>query len=389
MKISRLLVLGVLVITLLTACGSEQETLSETETPPPLTNAQWDGNLIYSNYINELERQRDLSRPIDFEPITDGYSVKWGNQLQNLKNSVCSGVICYDEQSDILYFTDLGGTNTLSKLEKGVVTELAPVTAQYINLWDGYLYYICNTEKPVGLDFPVMTAYGDIYRYKLATGENELFIKTNATALAVTEKGIEFTAGEKYVYQLKGIENTAVDEHIFLADFEGGKIHESEIYPVAESCLGLYYGEGKITPVDGAITLAYEGGEKIPLISRETVNVYLTLYKDFLCSRKTLDSLYCLNLKTGEEYTYGDFSVIQDYVWIEDTLYISDGSSLYKCEKGEKQRFFIEQQNPARPVDYSVLQTDGQRLFVVTSAGKLYLLTPNETETVYVLKSLY
>ena len=77
------------------------------------------------------------------------------------------------------------------------------------------------------------------------------------------------------------------------------------------------------------------------------------------------------------------------YVWIEDTLYLSDGSSLYKCKNGEKQRFYIEQQNPAHPVDFSVLQTDGERLYVVTSSGKLYLLTLNETETVYELKNLY
>ena len=164
---------------------------------------------------------------------------------------------------------------------------------------------------------------------------------------------------------------------------------ESGIYPVVESCLGLYYGEGKISPEEGAIALTYNNGEKAELLSRETVNVYLTLYNDLLCSRNKLSSLYCLNLKTGEEEIYEGFSIIQDYVWIEDTLYLSDGSSLYKCKNGEKQRIYIEQQNPAHPVDFSVLQTDGERLYVVTSSGKLYLLTLNETETVYELKNLY
>lgn len=356
---------------------------------PSVSARDTQGNRIYSNYLDELQRQKSLSHTIDFTPINGGFPVKCGNQPQNLKNSVCAGVICYDNNADVLYFTDLGGSNTLCKLEKGAVTELAPVTAQYISLWNGYLYYICNTEKPVGLDFPMMWAYGDIYRYNLETGENRLFIETKATALAVTEKGIEYTAGEKYVYELDNIENTAVDERTYLTDFENKSTKKSGAYPVVESCLGLYYGEGKISPEEGAVALTYNNGEKAELLSRETVNVYLTLYNDLLCSRNKLDSLYCLNLKTGEEEIYEGFSIIQDYVWIEDTLYISDGSSLYKCRKGEKQRFFIEQQNPAHPVDFSVLQTDGKRLYAVTSAGKLYLLAPNETETVYVLKNLY
>lgn len=373
-----------------TEISEAAKTTQDTAPATPSVSAQdTQGNRIYSNYSEELQRQKALSHAIDFKPIKDGFSVRCGNQPQNLKNSVCAGVICYDDKTDVLYFTDLGGSNTLSKLEKGAVTELVPVTAQYINLWNGYLYYICNTEKPVGLDFPLMWAYGDIYRYNLETGENELFIEAKATALAVTEKGIEYTAGDKYVYELNKIENTAVDEHIYLTDFENKSTVESGAYPVVESCLGLYYGEGKIVSMEGAVALTFQNGEKAELLSRETVNVYLTLYNDLLCSRNKLGSLYCLNLKTGERETYEGFSIIQDYVWIEDTLYISDGSSLYKCRNGEKKRFFIEQQNPAHPVDFSVLQTDGERLYAITSAGKLYLLAPNETETVYVLKNMY
>ncbi len=373
-----------------TEISKTAETTQDTAPVTPSVSAQdTQGNRIYSNYLDELQRQKSLSHTIDFKPIKDGFPAECGNQPQNLKNGVCPGVICYDDKRDILYFTDLSGSNTLCKLENGAVTELVPVTAQCLNLWDGYLYYICNTEKPVGLDFPLMCAYGDIYRYNLETGENQIFIETKATALAVTEKGIEYTAGEKYVYELDNIENTAVDERIYLTDFENKSTCESGIYPVVESCLGLYYGEGKISPEEGAIALTYNNGEKAELLSRETVNVYLTLYNDLLCSRNKLSSLYCLNLKTGKEEINEGFSIIQDYVWIEDTLYLSDGSSLYKCKNGEKQRFYIEQQNPAHPVDFSVLQTDGERLYVVTSSGKLYLLTLNETETVYELKNLY
>lgn len=366
-----------------------EDTQNTAVVTPSVSVQDTQGNRIYSNYIEEIKRQKSLSHTLDFQPINEGFSVKCGNQPQNLKNNVCSGVLCYDDNAGILYFTDLGGSNTLCKLENGTVTELVPVTALCLNLWDGYLYYICNTEKPIGLNYPIMSPYGDIYRYNIETGENELFIEAKATALAVTEKGIEYTAGEKYVYELDNIDNTAVDEHIYLTDFENKSTKESGAYPVVESCLGLYYGEGKISPEEGAVALTYNNGEKAELLSRETVNVYLTLYNDLLCSRNKLSSLYCLNLKTGEEETYEGFSIIQDYVWIEDTLYISDGSSMYKCKNGEKQRFFIEQQNPAHPVDFSVLQTDGKRLYAVTSAGKLYLLAPNETKTVYVLKNLY
>lgn len=347
-----------------------------------------DGEKIRNEYLKELEFQKTSAHKADFKPIENGYSVKTGNQLQNIKNCMCSGAVCFDNESGILYFTDLGGSDTLCKSENGMVTELVQATALCINLWGDYLYYICNTDKPVGLDFPLMCAYGDIYRYNIRTGENELFIETNANALAVTEKGIEYTAGEKYTYKYEGMTDTAVDEHMYHKDYDKRNISESDIYPIIESCLGLYYSSGKITPKDGVISLALDNDNTTELLSRESVNVYLTIYNDWLCTRNKLNSLYCLNLKTGEEQIYEGFSIIQDYIWIDEILYISDGSSLYKCQNGEKQRFYIEQPNPNKPADISVLQTDGSNIYAVTNYGKLYILELNETETVYMLRNI-
>lgn len=346
-----------------TASGEEQESVSALKAADERRSA-------------EIARQQGIEREIRFSPIDGAPPTAYGCEPQNLKCGTSAGFVCADRESGAVYFTDLNGTLTLSKYENGEVSELVPITAGFINLWDGCLYYIGRSDGKTGLDRPFGSFLGSIYRYNLATGENEVLVEADAAQLVVSEHGIDYTLGTVY----SDDSSLFIDERIYHMDFDG-TITENAQYPVIESCLGLWYGVSRLTAEDGAIGFTDPNGGFNAALSRKTLNVFLTIYGDWLCSRPALDTVYCLNLRTGEEYSYKT-GFVQDYIWLDDTLYITTGTHIIACRDGKQKDYPISQPTPAVTISYDRLQTDGESILGVTSGGfRLHRLTLNEWGT--------
>lgn len=383
----------IIIVLHLSACTAEAPTMTDENiilSSEITTAGIIDGNEVEMARKTEFERHKALAHEIVFLPITDGYDIKYGNQLQNLKNTYIGGAVCFDDKSGILYFTYYGGTNTLSKLENGSITEIASFSAHGLNLWDGYLYYIADTDNPVtktyyGQHFNV---FGDIYRYNLETGENELFIDTNAHSLYVSEKGVQYTAGDIYVFE-DG--SSLDDEHIYITDFEQTEIIETDIYPTAD-CDGIYYGDYRLMPLDGAISFVNEDGVVYEVLPYDKHYYGIKLYGDVFGAVFVENGdykLYTLNLKTGESFTYSGFICIQDYIWIDNALYLTDGASIYKCENGNKERFYIQHVIEYIPRDISNLYSDGRNIYTVTYEGTINKLVPDENGIAFKMKEIY
>ncbi len=172
---------------------------------------------------------------MEYVPVKKTGEVRFGNLLQNCTSITLPGLVCPDTENDILYFTNLSDGETLCKLENVAVTELLPVTAKSINLWDGYLYYICDSDNPVGIPRNKSTmefriAYtGDIYRCNISTGENELLIKTDAYTLIVSDNSLDYSARRNYSCEKITCEQ---DMRCYHADFDGGNVVENPAYPI-------------------------------------------------------------------------------------------------------------------------------------------------------------
>ncbi len=216
-----------------------------------------DGEALFQIEYDEAVRQRDISCQVEYVPVQKTGEVRYGNLLQNFTSITLPGLVCPDTENDILYFTDLSDGETLCKLENGTVTEFLPVTAKSINLWDGYLYYICDLDNPVGIPRNKSTkefriAYtGDIYRCNISTGENELLIKTDAYTLIVSDNGLDYSAGRNYSCKKITYEQ---DMRCYHADFDVSSIVENLAYPIIDDFLGIYYGEYQLEAADGAMT---------------------------------------------------------------------------------------------------------------------------------------
>lgn len=256
---------------LLSGCASEapeaapevvpaatSETVPETETTAP----EVDGEALFQAEYAEARRQQEISsEQVEYLPVAKTKDVRYGNLLQNLTSDILPGLVCPDAETGTLYFTNLSDSETLCKLENGVITELLPVTAKSINLWEGSLYYICDTENPVGIpkfNGEFRTAYtGDIYRYDLATGENTLLIETDAYRLVVSEYGLDWSAGVNYSCERYTF---GASERYYHADIDGENITENAVIPIIDDWLGLYYGEYQAETADGTIVLRRRAG---------------------------------------------------------------------------------------------------------------------------------
>lgn len=357
-----------------------------------------DVEAVYAEAYNEAIKQRDISKPVEYSPITITKEVKYGNLLQNMTSKILPGMICPDTENDILYFTNLSNGETLSKLENGVVTELLPVTAKSINLWDGYLYYICDTENPVGIPKYKkslrMDYTGDIYRYNLATGENELLIDTNAFLLIVSEYGLDYSAGQNY--EIHNFIYRRVFDY-YHADFNGINISKTKEYPIIDDFLGIYYGQYQFEAIDGAMAFKnVETGEIKEVLSRnETCDItalvgdvlyYRPNFRNYILNTETESvtrGVICgLNLKTGELFQSQDFSFTTDYTIIGDNIYICTGMNFAVYENGKLKRYITEMHGMDDwGHDFIGLYTDGQNLYIADDRKGIYIVEKNEYDT--------
>ena len=371
---------------------------SNVETNDAMAESTNDGAELYEVEYAAAKRQQDISQPVEYLPVAKTKDIRYGNLLQNLTSDVLPGLVCTDPETDTLYFTNLSDGETLCKLENGVITELLPVTAKSINLWDGCLYYICDTDDPVRIpkcDGEFRIAYtGDIYRYDLATGENTLLIETNAYKLVVSEYGLDWSAGvnyscEKYTF--------GTSEHYYHADIDGGNITESPEFPIIDDWLGLYYGDYKVETADGAIILRdLQSGETVPVLPRsETLDAasivgnvlyYCPNFRNYRMNEPenivSKNTLCGIDLSNGENFTVAQNGYMTDYAVINDTVYICSGLNFSVYQDGKQQPGNLELHgfNDATH-EFIALYTDGEKLYAADDRKGIYIIEQNDTET--------
>lgn len=370
-----------------------EESASAGELPDDNT----DGSSIFLLEYNEAIRQRDLSGDVEFVPIDKTTDVRYGNLLQNFTSVTLPGLVCPDTENEILYFTNLSDRETLCKLENGEITELLPLTAKSINLWDGYLYYICDSENMVGIpgnqstnEFRIPYT-GDIYRYNIETGENELLIETDAYVLIVSDYGLDYSAGQAYSCEKVTYEQ---DMRYFHADFDGGNITENAAYPVIDDFLGIYFGENKLDAADGAMVFRnLNNSTSTPILSRsETcdctaivgdIMYYCPNYRNYRLNSKdnivSRSEVCGINLLTGETISTGNMGFMTDYAVIDNRIYVCKGMSF--CVVSDSGRT-----NPVLALhglndcthEFIALYTDGQTLYAADDRKGIYIVEEDE-----------
>lgn len=381
--------------------ASESHATTENSTPETdgaTAESTDNGTELYEAEYAEARRQQDISQPVEYLPVAKTKDVRYGNLPQNLTSDILPGLVCPDAETGTLYFTNLSDGETLCKLENGVITEILPVTAKSINLWDGSLYYICDTENPVGIpkfNGEFRTAYtGDIYRYDLATGETTLLIETDAYRLVVSEYGLDWSAGvnyscEKYTF--------GTSEHYYHADIDGGNITENAEFPIIDDWLGLYYGDYQTETADGAIVLRdMQSGETVPVLSHAETLDYSAIVGDILyyCPNfrnyrmnesgniVSKNTLCGIDLSTGESFTVAKTAYMTDYAIVGDTAYICGGLnfSVYRDGNQLSGRLELHGFNDSKH-EFIALYTDGENLYAADDRKGIYIVEPNDTQT--------
>lgn len=389
----------------LAGCDSSAENSSASkDTPQNISDSgvspddeQTDGEALFLAAYNEAVRQRDISETVEYVPVKKTAEVRYGNLPQNFTDDVLPGLICPDTENGILYFTNLSDKETLCKLENGTVTELLPITAKSINLWNGYLYYICDSDNMSGIprnrtgEFRI--AYtGDIYRYNIATGENELLIETDAYTLVVSDNGLDYSAGQNYKCE-KLTYNT--DKRLYHADFDGGSIEELSPYPIIDDFLGVYYGEHRIETVDGTVILRNTiTGDSSPLLPRnETFDAaamagdilyYCPNFRNYRLNSPgnivSRNELCGINLATGEKMSFGALNYMTDYAVVGNKAYLCSGLNFDIVENGKARSAMLELHgfNDAGH-EFTAVYTDGEKLYAADDRKGIYNIEETET----------
>lgn len=359
---------------------------SETEDASEQTN--WVD--IFNAQQDEISRQKELSTEVQFTGIETEEVISYGNLLQNLKNDRMPALICHDAENDIMYFTNLNDSETLCKLEDGVVTELLPVTAKSLNLWDGYLYYICDRDDPVGL-YKAEGGYriastGDIWRYELKTGKNELLIETDAFNMVVSEKGIDYSYGNFALVEIDGHGYHLNDKRYMHCDHDGKSITEIMAGPIIDDTLGLYYGEYRLTSKDGSISFVSPDANAA-VLSRDVRSLCTTVVGDKLYTLRSTrkdseNELLCIDLTTGERTAYSGIGYTTDFAVVGDIIWLCHGTSFTKIKDGVKKRMILELHGFSDTGHELVcLYTDGKTLFAADDRRGIYVIEENEYGT--------
>ncbi|MBQ9947461.1 MAG: DUF5050 domain-containing protein [Oscillospiraceae bacterium] len=344
----------------------------------------------YNAQQAEIARQKELSAEVQFTGIDTEEAVSYGNLLQNLKNDRMPALICHDNENDIMYFTNLNDSETLFKLENGVVTELLPVTAKALNLWNGYLYYICDSDDPVGL-YKAEGGYriastGDIWRYELATGKNELLVETDAFNMVVSENGIDYSCGDFDLVEIDGHRYHLNDKQYMHCDHDGGYITETVSEPIVDDTLGIYYGEYQLTADDGSISFITPDAN-VAVLPRNVRSLCTTVVGDKLYTLRSTrkdseNELLCIDLITGERIAYSGIGYTTDFAVVGDTIWLCHGTSFTKIKDGVKKRMILELHNFSDTGHELVcLYTDGRTLYAADDRRGIYVIEENEYGT--------
>lgn len=311
----------------------------------------------------------DTSEPVvelaEFAPITATREVCYGSHPDNLNGITPSGFVCRGDDG-VLYFTDLGNTGHIFMQENGITTELLPRTGTCLNIWDGYLYFISDSENPVGIPVPVTNYCGDIWRYDLETGEAEVFYEGDVYSMMISDHGIDMRIGtqEKDTHPEYGEVTVYAMQH-YRMDFNG---NTTEIQSTQDA-FGVYYGEHELTVVDDMYcwrdTLT---GKYVSVVPTEDA-WNISQYGDWLTwTDNGKYNINALNVATGERKYCANMSYIYDYVWLDGELLVSSDGAIYSIGEGTAQKRFISGIDDVTALS---LFTDGEDIYGLSPNGRL------------------
>lgn len=311
----------------------------------------------------------DTSEPTveitEFSSITATRDIRYGNSSDSLNGIVPTGFVCRGDDGE-LYFTDLGNTNHIFMQKNGVMTELMPRTGSCLNLWEGDLYFISNTDDPVGILIPVTNYCGDIWRYDLETGESELFYEGDVYSMMISEYGIDMRIGtqEKETHPEYG-EVTVYSMQHYRMDFDGNITEKKNTL----EAFGVYYGEHELVTADDMYcwhdTLTGEYVLVVP--TKDAWNIsqngeWLTW------TDNGKYNINALNIATGERKYCANMSYIYDYVWLNGELLVSSDGAIYSIGEGTAQKRFISGIDDVTALS---LFTDGKDIYGLSPNGRL------------------
>lgn len=371
----KLLLFIILAATLASCTAEIPADTNETTTPETATttavietSVTVFGEDLEPMFPRDTEIKKDMP---DFTPIAKTRDINYGNFPCNLNTIYMSGFICPDTENDVLYFTDLGNTNHICKLENGTVTGLVSQSGSYLNLWDNWLYYICDSDNPVGYSGFITLKSGDIWRYNLETGENELFCEADAYTLTISDYGIDFHSG--YMEETtdeNGLEMTIFNLDSYRIDFNGENLCKlmdgSENVP--------YYGENVLVNHNSYKSFYNTENNTYTEILPRNTNSH-TINGDWLTYLdRTFTGIYALNLTTGETRSFENVSVpyIYGYVWVGDTLYASMDYGIIEITAEGSRAVKIAIDDVQSRVTAESIMSDGKHLYGATANFRLY-----------------
>ncbi len=378
------LIILFLYVLLLSSCTpktvEETTTASETSAVTETSETVFGADL-QPIYTKDAEIKEDTP---DFTPVEKTREISYGNLPCNISGFIQTGFICPDNENNILYFTDVGNTNSICKLQNGRITELVKQAGSYLNLWDGWLYYICDSENPAGFGEYLSPSSGDIWRYNLTTGEKELFYETCAYTLMVSDYGIDFTAGYPRTIDYEGNEATVYETALYRIDFDGENL--CKIMDGGENA--VYYGENILINHNGYKSFYNtENGAYTDILPRKNTGT-VSQNGDWLTyiGGKALTSIHALNVRTGETRFFEDkahFQYIYGYVWIDNVLYASVDGGIVKITADGGVYTEIRGEDIYQTVTAGSFMTDGKNLYGVTGDFMLYRYDYDKAQGVY------
>ena len=308
---------------------------------------------------------------ISFTGVSDmGEIQKQGNIPSNLGHFAFSGLVCPDEERGCTYISAIGYDNLLHKFvngeDKGAIFDK---TAWAVNVWDGMIYCLADSENPV-LEitqggFMNTDNGGDIYRINPDTGESVLILDSNAVDLYIADGVLYYTRrswGKPYLSDFETLTCSLDGENS--ASLGTAVIGFCGKYLVVYDDECNYYAE----------LMNAETGERIPFTEQYGIRCYSVINgKAYYCNGDILE----LDLKTGEERSIepptefcNGYTVIGDDIYcgwvstyrINTEFSREQGGKLWSHYESDLKRL-----ESMRIYDgyYEPLYTDGERIYAV------------------------
>ena len=136
----------------------------------------------------------DMTDNIDEYPgftgiVSDYETPKCANLSINIKhvNRLC--LICPDSENDAIYYVNYDKDNYIYQLKDGSSTLLLNMKADFLQLWNGELYFV-GVNQDSSLSHIILS---NIYKYNLETEELTLIWEAEITWLFLNSDGIYYT----------------------------------------------------------------------------------------------------------------------------------------------------------------------------------------------------